>query len=214
VRQILKLSFFYLKQMLRGKAQGWPTFGITYLVGGVFFMACLDTQTVSIQELQTNAPPSIQTRSVIPQPGQNLVQVLIGTEDALCPSTDFSVPEISDLDLEDTLYYQWFLDFDATEPLRRNPLKSGTLPATTPGQLIRTLPTFQIDQEILQSNLGPINTFLGGTHILELYVSDRPYADPRFTEQNDPLVLPEGGNEDHMYWLLEMVEVNDCGGAP
>ena len=177
-------------------------------------MACLDTQDVTIQELETNAPPSIQTRTVIPQPGQNLVQVLLGTEDALCPATDFSVPEIMDLDLDDTLYYQWFLDFDATDPLRRNPLKSGTLPATTPGQLVRSLPTFQLDQELLVSNLGAINTFVDGTHILELYIADRPYSDPRFTEQNDPLVLPEDGNEDHMYWLLEMVEVNDCGATP
>ena len=72
----------------------WPVFGTVFVVVGALFMACLDTQDVTIQVLETNAPPSIQTRTVIPQPGQNLVQVLLGAEDALCPATDFSVPEI------------------------------------------------------------------------------------------------------------------------
>ena len=36
-----------------------------------------------------DSPPSIQTRTVIPQPGQTLVQVLLGTDEALCPATDF-----------------------------------------------------------------------------------------------------------------------------
>lgn len=175
-------------------------------------MACLDTQTVSVRELASNSPPSVQVRSVSPQPGQKLVQVLLASGQGDCPATEFSVPEVADLDLDDTLYYQWFLDYDASIALRKNPLKSGTIPPSTPPETARSVPTFSVDQDVLISNLGAVNTFVDETHILELYVADRPYFDPRFTEDNDPLVLPEGGNEDHMYWILEMIEVSDCGG--
>ena len=190
----------------------WRAFRILFMVGGMMEMACLDTQTVSIYAPGGNSPPNIQVRSVNPQPGQNLVQVLLGSNTDACPPTEFSIPEVSDLDFDDTLYYQWFLDYDVNDALRKNPLKSGTIPPSSPLQQIRTVPTFSLDRDILVSNLGPLNTFTDETHILELYVADRPYSDPRFTEDNDPLVLPEDGNEDHMYWLLEMLEVSDCGG--
>tara|TARA_B100000683_G_scaffold272415_1_gene315556 strand:- start:32 stop:703 length:672 start_codon:yes stop_codon:yes gene_type:complete len=211
-RRALGLNVIPKNRALTLKPRFWRAFRILFMVGGMLEMACLDTQSVSIYEPGENSPPTIQVRSVSPQPGQNLVQVLLGSSEDACPPTEFSIPEVSDLDLDDTLYYQWFLDYEVTDALRKNPLKSGTIPPSTPLQRMRTIPTFSLDRDVLISNLGPLNAFTDDTHILELYVADRPYSDPRFTEDNDPLVLPEDGNEDHMYWLIEMLEVSDCGG--
>jgi hypothetical protein len=180
---------------------------------------CLDYTEYYVAQTVDNSPPVISTRLVDPQPGPEVVDVKVGTADTVCVPQEVFIPEIVEADTNDTLYFQWFINYDANDLLRRFPVDSGAVSAPPPeaeDRTVRALRPFALDRVKLET-VGVLPSDPDTVHLLELYVADRPYEDPRFgtdgEEGSTALDLPADGLEDYLYWHFIILETPDCGGA-
>mgnify|MGYP003336598005 CR=1 FL=1 len=70
--------------------------------------SCIDYIHLSRQPHENfNFSPKIDNQYISPHPSNKIIDINIGNN---CPGQIFKIPPIKDYDLEDNLYYLWFLD--------------------------------------------------------------------------------------------------------
>lgn len=169
---------------------------LTVLMNSLISNACLISPVdPPLAEPAKNHAPQIVIDSVQPQ-----VDGVIGVGCADKQlDEEFSLRQAIDLDLNQSLYVYWFVDYDP-DPLAINSQPfyvSDAIPAD--GEALR---------ELQQSVKVPRNRILSdpeGTHLVEVLVTDaRPLSQGPYPNRS----LPEGAGYDLFYWIVSVVQ--DC----
>lgn len=156
----------------------------------VSFLQCTDMPDIRV--LQTdNRPPVINKHTV--NPGGPIVKL-----DSSCKK-EFSFSEVTELDIEDTLYVRWYVDYDNI----KNYQKSSVIPSDDKKSIIRSGDSFTLD---VRNSILP-NKTRGSIHTVEVILSDRPFL---FDSTIPPpfKAIEEGGNYDYISWTVILLE--DC----
>lgn len=157
-----------------------------------------------------NGQPAIKLDLLEPKPSRTPVQILIASEGSSCPPTKLGPVIVTDTDLNDSLHYQWFIDYDLLDPARRGPValgavapKSDTLSQSA--RLEREVPSLFVDRALLNVGFGselPLSLF-DEPHLIQLFVADRSYS---LRNPLNPLELPDGALETRHHWVVEFIE--------
>lgn len=165
----------------------------------LFLFSCIDYIRLEDEGLSYKedlSPPIIDMSHISPHPLRLIYDISVGKN---CKGQTFKVPPIDDSNLNDRLYYIWFLD--------NRLLSSGVIESENRASAILTL---TIDEQFLLShfeNKVPPGYFKR-THAIEFLVSDLPYTIPesRFIDNKN-------GNEkkhgDYAYWIVTFSD-EDC----
>lgn len=151
--------------------------------------SCLDFVEARVAgDKGTNFPPSIDKRYVSPSPSAFLRKIPIAQN---CKALEFKIPPIRDFNKNDTLYYLWFFNGTLLPPFQ------GVI---EPENRDRAIISFKLDRQKIEDAIGhsPLDgSFFENSHLLEFFVSDRPYTIPssRFSDH------PEA-HEDTVYWSI------------
>jgi hypothetical protein len=161
---------------------------------GALFAGCLLPQDDTILEdipPPVNQPPTILESEV--QPSSRSFTVDGGQG---CPTLVFSAP-VEDPDLEDILYFDYYVDTTQVE--------QGTIPPS--GNAFRTVAaTYTVDF----ADGGPVQT--PGPHVVEVLVADGPLVNG--TPVPRTVTLPDGGTRiDTTYAVSYVWLVTVTGGA-
>jgi hypothetical protein len=142
-----------------------------------------------------NQPPAILENEV--QPSSRTFAVDGGTG---CPDLVFSAP-VEDPDFEDILYYDYYVDSDATT----GQVAQGTVPPS--GTLVRTeTASYTVDF----ADAGPVQT--PGTHLVEVLVADGPLVNG--VPQPRTVALPDGGTRVDPTFSVSYVWLVTVTGGP
>lgn len=155
----------------------------------ILFQGCLDFQAAHVGVgSNANFAPAIDKRYVSPAPSAFQRRIPIAQN---CKALEFKIPPIRDFNKEDALYYLWFFDGMLLPPYQ------GFI---EPENRDRAIISLRLDRQAIEDAIGrsPLDsTFFETSHLLEFFVSDRPYTIPssRFSDR------PEAG-EDTVYWSI------------
>ncbi len=154
---------------------------------------CIDYIKLDVDQTQdflANSPPVINLEHISPQPARLIESIRVGPD---CKGQDFKIPPIEDNNINDVLYYYWYLDNRLVGPQL-------SIEASNRDKAIITL---SIDQQFLLSHLNgkfPPD-FFNHPHILEFYVLNLPYTIPesRYIENT---LTNNKRNYDRAYWII------------
>jgi len=167
---------------------------IKYLIAMVALILnttyCVDVPEIRVLEA-SNRPPVIDKSTVTPT--SPVVKV-----DSTCKK-DFSFTGVTELDIEDTLYVRWYVDYEYI----KNYQKSSVIPSPAKKSITRGGDKFTLDLK----NSILLNKSRGSLHTVEVIVSDRPFtADSTIPPPFK--AIEEGGNYDYISWTV--VQLEDC----
>jgi len=163
-------------------------FGLpVFLFGCVLYIPALPPE-------ETNRPPRIEPNGITPER-----LVTIQRRSTTTPSsTTFTVTTLSDLDLGDTLYVYWLLDFERTPQAS---LRCNIAPVT-PQTSQKAERTVDLSCQIFHNDPALQSKRI---IILDLIVSDRPPIG-QFPGASPQLGFEQGALWDRWSWYLEVVD--------
>ena len=153
-------------------------------------------------------PPDIEAPPDEVQVGPSFVRGTIdpqGPEVNIGPSClqVFTIGEITDGNAGDTLYYRWYVDYDAADPVHAIYVASGTIAPPADGSTVRHGPSYTLDAT--SQYLG--DRTASSVHTVEIIVTDRPFEEdstavPKFK------VVSTGGIWTEFSWTVTLK--TDC----
>jgi hypothetical protein len=153
-------------------------------------------------------PPDIEAPPDEVQVGPMLVQGTIdpqGPEVKVGPSClqAFTIGEITDGNKGDTLYYRWYVDYDAEDPVHTIYVASGKIAPPADASAVRHGPAYTLDAT--SQYLG--DRTAKSVHTVEIIVADRPFEEdstalPKFK------VVSAGGVWTYYAWTVTLK--TDC----
>ena len=159
-------------------------------------VSCLDYQDINTAGI--NSPPLIDKAHVTPSPTDLLQHINIGR---YCHAKEFMIPPIYDSNLNDDLYFLWFIK----DPSNNREYALQPIDSIKSESRNKTITTLLIERRMLENAFGgtlPSN-FFNNTYFIGFFVSDRPYLIP----ENRYLGLQ--AFEDSFYWVTTFVD-NKC----
>ena len=165
---------------------------IYLIICQLFIISCVDYVNLSKKKSidEPNFAPKIETKYLSPHPSNMMPEVFIGHN---CPGQTFKIPPISDKDLLDDLHYLWFFD-------NRLAMPEASIKAEAKD---KSIIIFNIDKQFILSHFGSKvpNDFFLKPHLLEFFVSDRPYKIPESKMMED-YANNETQHQDYTYWII------------
>lgn len=167
-------------------------FYICVIISHIFFICCVDYVSLAKKNPinEFNFVPKIEAKYLSPHPSNMVSEVFIGNN---CPGQTFKIPPIIDKDEFDDLYYLWFFDNRLAIPQTHIKAEAKN----------KSVIVFTIDKQFILSHFGskiPNNFFLK-PHLLEFFVSDRPYKIPESKMMED-YANKENQHQDYTYWVV------------
>ena len=167
-------------------------------------LGCLDPRfPVDVTEATSvYVPPKIDEDLVEPNPATSPFAVNIG---AGCQKESFRLGRVVDPDLENEgrLLARWQLTvrIDVQEFGPTLLEEVSVVNTSTETGIDLALPDFSIDKQLLSSKfLGQVPALVGGTHLLEVHVTDASFVADTFT------VSPDSADADSAYWWIRIEE--------
>jgi hypothetical protein len=139
----------------------------------------------STEAANVNYPPIIDLKYVTPSPGVIHKALRLGAD---CPPQEFKIPPVNDRNLQDRLYYLWFLD--------KQLMRQGVIESEARGQAVIS---YSFDRQTLtgmNKGLNPQETF-SQIHLVEFYLSDRPFLIP------ENAYIDASAFKDWTFWVMQ-----------
>ncbi|MBI5526168.1 MAG: hypothetical protein HY897_07520 [Deltaproteobacteria bacterium] len=161
--------------------------------------ACFVPPDIEAPPLEENVGPVIEQSKVDPQ------GPLIYIDDSCVQR--FTVGGIVDANTSDTIYYRWYVDYQAWDPGRVN--ESGTIPPPAIPEMGRAGPSFTLyasSSTLLQNRSN------GSVHTLEFVAADRPFVEDSSVAPAYK-VISEGGFGASFEWTV-VIKSDECAKQP
>jgi hypothetical protein len=191
--------------------------------------ACVPYYPIDL-EVDTNTPPVIVTDGVEPVVTQEAIFVDIGEG---CGATTFLAPVV-DYDGAETLFFKWIitatLDSASSEVVSQRELIDSSIATVEDPDLVETILgegasaaapgarvvapgiRLELNSELIGLRFDFPDSLVGNdkTHLLELYVSDRPFQEGVNNVEPKPNAGEPRQFPAHAAWVLTVISTEDC----